>query len=107
MSAAFVGSGAFSVILANENQAVHAEATVNIEPPAEIKALIKSHIVGFNAQNNEMLLSVFGETAIVVDGTLTVTAKGQAGVRKGTFACTFSRVDRVWKIEAQACGRTA
>ena len=37
-------------------------------PPAEIQALIDAHIEGFNTQNNELFLSVFGNTAIVIDG---------------------------------------
>jgi hypothetical protein len=134
-------------------------AVVN-ELPAEIQTLIDSHIKGFNTQDNALFLSVFGDTAIVidgiapyrwmtpdgpakwladvekwrkdlgvtyehldyemgfwnvegsaayavVDGTLTVTMKGQTVVRKGTLAYTFSKVSGVWKIEAQAWGRTA
>jgi ketosteroid isomerase-like protein len=128
--------------------------------PAEIQSLIAAHIEGFNAQDDELFLSVFGETAIVIDGiapyrwmnpdgpakwledvakwrkdlgvtyehldykltfwnvegatayvvidgTLTVTMKGQTVVRKGTLAYTLSKVTGVWKIEAQAWGRTA
>jgi ketosteroid isomerase-like protein len=160
ISVAILGSGAFSVTLASEDQSEQSEATVNNEPPAEIKALIQAHIEGFNTQDNEMLLSVFGDTAIVVDGIapyrwigpdgpakwvadvekwrkdlgvtyehfeytllfwnvegtaayavvdgkLTVTAKGQTGVRTGTLAYTFSKASGVWKIEAQAWGRTS
>ena len=130
------------------------------EPPAEILALIKSHVDGFNTQNTELFLSVFGDTAIVIDGiapyrwmnpngpakwladvemwrkdlavtyehldykltfwnvegsaayavidgTLTVTMKGQPVIRKGTLAYTFANQGGVWKIEAQAWGRTA
>lgn len=43
----------------------------------------------------------------VIDGTLTVTMRGQTAVRKGTLAYTFSKAGGVWKIEAQAWGRTA
>lgn len=134
--------------------------TVSNEAPAELQSLIKTHIEGFNTQNNELLLSVFGDSAIiidgiapyrwmnpdgpekwladvekwrkdlgvtherfdykltfwnvegdtayaVVDGTLSVTIKGQTGVRKGTLAYTFAKRGGVWKIEAQAWGRTA
>ena len=37
-------------------------------PPAEIQALIDSHVNAFNAQNLELFLSVFGNTAVIVDG---------------------------------------
>ena len=43
----------------------------------------------------------------VLSGTLTVTIKGQAIVRTGTLAYTFANRDGVWKIEAQAWGRTS
>ena len=37
-------------------------------PPPEIQTLIQKHVDGFNTQNSELFLSVFGETAIVIDG---------------------------------------
>ena len=37
-------------------------------PPAEIQALIDAHIEGFNTQNSELFLSVFGDTAVIIDG---------------------------------------
>ena len=43
----------------------------------------------------------------VVAGTLTVAMKGQSVVRTGTLAYTFANRDGVWKIEAQAWGRTS
>ena len=43
----------------------------------------------------------------VITGTLTVTIKGQSAVRTGTPAYTFANRDGVWKIEAQAWGRTS
>ena len=43
----------------------------------------------------------------VVLGTLTVTIKGQSVVRTGTLAYTFAKRDDIWKIEAQAWGRTS
>jgi hypothetical protein len=129
------------------------------KPPAEILALIETHVEGFNKQDDKLFLSVFGDSAIVVDGiapylwlnpdgpakwladvakwrkvhdvtyehlyykmgfwnvegsaayavidgTLTVTMKGQTVVRKGTLAYTFSKAGGVWKIGAQAWGRT-
>jgi hypothetical protein len=43
----------------------------------------------------------------VISGTLTVTIKGQSVVRTGTLAYTFANRDGIWKIEAQAWGRTS
>lgn len=130
------------------------------EPPAEIQALIDSHINGFNTQNTDLFLSVFGDTAVIIDGIapfrwlnpdapahwladvekwreangvvrehlayemgfwnvegpyayavisgmLTVDLKGQSVVRAGTLAYTFVKHGGVWKIEAQAWGRTS
>ena len=37
-------------------------------PPREIKSLIDNHIDGFNTQNIELFLSIFGDTAIIIDG---------------------------------------
>ena len=36
--------------------------------PKEIQTLIDNHVNGFNTQNNELFLSVFGDTAIIIDG---------------------------------------
>ena len=129
-------------------------------PQAVIQTLIDAHIDGFNTQDNDLFLSVFGDTAIIIDGiapyrwlnpnaqanwladvekwreglgvtkehlayemgfwnvegssayavisgTLTVTIKGQPVVRTGTLAYTFANRDGVWKVEAQAWGRTS
>ena len=38
------------------------------KPPTEIQTLIDNHINAFNTQNNELFLSVFGDTAIIIDG---------------------------------------
>jgi hypothetical protein len=134
--------------------------TVTSTPPAEIVNLIDAHVKSFNSQDNELFLSVFGDTAIIIDGiapyrwlnpnapanwladvkkwredlgvtherldyemgfwnvegssayavisgTLTITIKGQSVVRTGTLAYTFANRDGVWKIEAQAWGRTS
>lgn len=43
----------------------------------------------------------------VIDGTLTVTIKGQTAARTGTLAYTFSKHGEEWKIDAQAWGRTS
>jgi hypothetical protein len=37
-------------------------------PPAEIQTLIDAHVMGFNTQNDDLFLSVFGDTAIIIDG---------------------------------------
>ena len=37
-------------------------------PPREIQTLIDNHIDGFNTQNIELFLSVFGDDAIIIDG---------------------------------------
>jgi hypothetical protein len=42
--------------------------TVTNEPPSEIQTLIENHINGFNTQNTELFLAVFGDTAIIIDG---------------------------------------
>ncbi len=134
--------------------------TVTANPPAAIQALIDAHVDGFNTQDNDLFLGVFGDTAIIIDGiapyrwlnpdapahwladvekwreglgvthehlsyemgfwnvegssayaviagTLTVTIKGQSVVRTGTLAYTFANRDGVWRIEAQAWGRTS
>jgi len=38
------------------------------QPPAAIQTLIDAHINGFNSQDDDLFLSVFGDTAIIVDG---------------------------------------
>jgi hypothetical protein len=129
-------------------------------PPPEIQSLIEIHIKAFNTQNHDLFLSVFGDTAIIIDGiapyrwlnpngpanwladcekwrhdlgvthehiayemgfwnvegssayavilgSLSVTIKDQTVVRTGTLAYTFAKRDGVWKIEAQAWGRTS
>jgi ketosteroid isomerase-like protein len=136
------------------------QQTTARQPPAEIQSLIDSHIKAFNTQDNNLLFSVFGDTAIIIDGiapyrwlnpnapanwladvkkwredfgvtherldyemgfwnvegssayavisgTLTITVKGQSVIRTGTLAYTFGKRDGVWKIEAQAWGRTS
>ena len=60
---------------------------VTSTPPAEIQGLIEAHIKG--------------------SGTFSVTLKGQSIVRTGTLAYTFAQRNGVWKIEAQAWGRTS
>jgi hypothetical protein len=135
-------------------------ATVTSKSPAAIQTLIDAHINGFNTEDNDLLLSVFGDTAIIIDGiapycwlnpnapanwltdvakwradlgvtsehlshemgfwnvesssaydvisgTLTITMKGQPVVRTGTLAYTFANRNGVWKIDAQAWGRTS
>ena len=43
----------------------------------------------------------------VISGTLTVTFGTQSVARTGTLAYTFAKRGGVWKIEAQAWGRTS
>ena len=134
--------------------------TVTSKLPDELQTLIDNHINGFNTHDHDLFLSVFGDTAIIIDGiapyrwlnpnapanwladvekwredlgvtyehlsyemgfwnvegssayavilgTLTITLKDQSIVRTGTLAYTFARHDGVWKIEAQAWGRTS
>ena len=38
------------------------------KPPAEIQTLIDNHINGFNTHDHNLFLSVFGDTAIIIDG---------------------------------------
>ena len=129
-------------------------------PATELRSLVETHIEGFNTQNKDLFVSVFGDTAIIVDGiapyrwlnpnapanwlddcgkwranlgvthehlsyewgfsnvegssayvvisgTLELTIKGQTAVRTGTLAYTFAKRAGVWKIEAQAWGRTS
>src|SRR6516225_8935563 len=136
------------------------KTTATSKPPPEIRNLIDSHIKAFNTQDNNLFFSVFGDTAIIIDGiapfrwlnpnapakwitdvedwrnalgvtkehlsyemgfwnvegssayavisgTLTITLKDQSIVRTGTLAYTFAERDGVWKIEAQAWGRTS
>jgi hypothetical protein len=44
------------------------KTTATNKPPPEIQSLIDSHINGFNTQDNKLFLSVFGDTAIIIDG---------------------------------------
>jgi hypothetical protein len=37
-------------------------------PPPGLQILIEKHVEGFNTQNSELFLSVFGDSAIVIDG---------------------------------------
>ena len=129
-------------------------------PPADIQRLIDRHIDGFNSQDNDLFSSVFGDTAVIIDGiapyrwlnpnapanwladvakwrgnlgvthehlsyelgfwnvegssayaviseNLSVTIKGKTTVRTGTLAYTFANRGGLWKIEAQAWGRTS
>jgi hypothetical protein len=128
--------------------------------PSALKSLVEAHIMGFNTQDNDLFLSVFGDSAIVIDGIapyrwigpnapaqwladvekwrtrlgvtdehlayelgfwnvegphayavvtgmLTVAIAGQSVVRTGTLAYTFANRLGVWKIDAQAWGRTS
>ena len=41
---------------------------MNDSPPTEIQTLIDNNVTGFNTQNTTLFLSVFGDTAIIIDG---------------------------------------
>lgn len=38
------------------------------EPPMELRTLIENHVNGFNTGNTTLFLSVFADTAIIIDG---------------------------------------
>ncbi len=42
--------------------------TATNKPPSEIQTLIENHINAFNTQDTELFLTVFGDTAIIIDG---------------------------------------
>ena len=42
--------------------------TVTSKLPDELQILIENHIKGFNTHDNDLFLSVFGDTAIIIDG---------------------------------------
>ena len=46
------------------------KTTATNQPPAQIQGLIDSHINAFNTQDNKLLFSVFGDTAIVIGSSL-------------------------------------
>ena len=75
---------------------------------ADVEKWRKDLGVTYEHRSYEMgFWNVEGSSAYaVVAGTLTVTIKGQSVVRTGTLAYTFANLDGVWKIEAQAWGRT-
>ena len=37
-------------------------------PPVEIQSLIEGHINAFNTQDDDLFFSVFGDSAIIIDG---------------------------------------
>jgi ketosteroid isomerase-like protein len=41
---------------------------VSSQPPNEIQSLIANHINGFNTHHTELFLSVFADSAIIIDG---------------------------------------
>jgi hypothetical protein len=38
------------------------------KPPTELKTLIDTHIKAFNTNDRQLFISVFGDTAIIIDG---------------------------------------
>ena len=51
-----------------ESRAASSRYTRAASSESAIQTLIDNHINGFNTQNNELFLSVFGEDAIIIDG---------------------------------------
>jgi ketosteroid isomerase-like protein len=41
---------------------------VTSKPPTELQTLIDTHIKAFNTNDRELFISVFGDTAIIIDG---------------------------------------
>jgi hypothetical protein len=37
-------------------------------PPPEIQSLIEAHVTAFNTHDNDLFSSVFGDTAVIIDG---------------------------------------
>ena len=42
--------------------------TMTNTPPTEIQNLIETHIKAFNTHDDDLFFSVFGDTAIIIDG---------------------------------------
>ena len=63
-------AGALASIGVANAQSAHNDGRIAMTnpPPAEIQTLIENHVKGFNDQNTELFSSVFGETAIIIDG---------------------------------------
>jgi SnoaL-like domain len=69
---------------------------------------VKFGVTGEHLSYEMGFWNVEGSSAYaVISGTLTVTIKGQSAARTGTLAYTFAKRDGVWRIEAQAWGRTS
>ena len=87
-------------------------------PPREIKSLIDNHIDGFNTQNIELFLGVFGDTAIIIDGIApyrwlnpNAPAKWLADVEKwreglGVSYEHLSYEMGFWNVEESVCVRS-
>ena len=83
-------------------------------PPAMIQTLIDTHITGFNAQDTDLFVSVFGPTAIIIDGIApfrwlnpNAAAHWLADVNKWreTFGVTHEHLDYelgFWTIEGSS-----
>src|SRR5262245_21705746 len=57
-----------AVPIVTRSRSVPWRMTMTSKPPAVIQALIDAHINAFNTQDNDLFLSVFGDTAIIIDG---------------------------------------
>ena len=83
-------------------------------PPRELQALIDAHVRGFNAHDNDLFLSVFGDTAIIIDGIApyrwmnpNAPANWLADVAKwrDEFGVTYEHLDfemGFWNVEGDA-----
>jgi hypothetical protein len=82
--------------------------------PAELQKLIEDHIRGFNTQDDQLLLSVFADSAVVIDGIapylwpnpdgparwLADAAKWRANL--GVTSETFVHKMGFWNVEGDA-----
>jgi hypothetical protein len=87
---------------------------VTSAPPAELIALVESHVEGFNTHDDDRFLGVFGDDAIVIDGIAPYLwlnpdgpAKWLADVEKWRkdFGVTAERLDyqlSFWNVEGSA-----
>ena len=65
LSLPMVGLGTRALVAAPR---LHPKEEPMKKPPTEIQTLIENHINAFNTQNRDLFMSVFGDTAIIIDG---------------------------------------
>ena len=85
---------------------------MNPNAPAKWPADVEMWAAGLGVINEHLYYqigfwNVEGSFAYAVYRHSHMTIKDQSIVRTGTLAYTFARRDGVWKIEAQAWGRTS